>query len=74
MSLLEKAKEIRISNRQGIATQEEMETAISWAKDEITIAQLNMALNKSKHYGGGIYCFLARSLRQAIRKKLLTQK
>lgn len=71
MSLLEKAKSMpRSDNRRHGVTQEEMELAIGWAKNEIGMQQV-ANITELKH-SSNVYTFLAITLRAAFKSGLIT--
>jgi len=62
---------------------EEIDLALAWARDEITLSQVTTVMGrrhsvtgfypsgKAKRWGG-VMCFLGLSLREAVRRDLLT--
>jgi hypothetical protein len=70
-SLLDKAKETKTRKRSD-ATEEEIELALAWLADEVSIGQLNKALDKAA--GAGAYSWLASTLREAYRNGILVVK
>lgn len=74
-TLLEQAKEIKIRTRTYKKIEdEEIELALAWMKDEITIKQLNGVSLKLKSSGNALYR-VAIVLKEAYRKgKLVIKK
>lgn len=76
-TLLELAKEVKIKHRTGLsqnATSEEIELAIAWAKDEITLGQVSTVLfgeKTAKSIGGRTLYTIACLLRAGIRKGII---
>ena len=76
MSLLDIAKEHKLVWKSGKAkeiTSEHIELALAWAKDEVTLTQVEVALY-GKVGGMNSYVDLARSLREAIRLGIVVEK
>ncbi|MDP3768202.1 MAG: hypothetical protein Q8S13_09315 [Dehalococcoidia bacterium] len=70
LTLLEKAKNermIRGSIRK--LGHEEIELALAWARDEVTLRQVNAVIGGDPSGSTSAYLFLARALREAIRRK-----
>lgn len=71
-TLLEKAKEVKIERKISkiIITDEHIELAIAWAKDEIQLSQVSTVLFGEKSVGkigGRTLYWLASALREGIR-------
>lgn len=75
MSLLENAKnKVPPKNARWVdITSDEIELALAWARDEVTLSDASRAwLQKvNKKHGMNIYVTLARSLKEAIKQKLV---
>ena len=68
MTLLDKAKAVKISKRGTHRSQEEIELAIAWAKDVIATNQVIKTMASPQANGTNVYSFLAIALRQAVRE------
>jgi len=66
-TLLQKAKKVKMRHRKIIVTDEHIELALAWVKDDITLTQVNLALNKPRDTGNTLYA-LAVYIREAYRK------
>ena len=71
MTLLENAKDIKVTKPRKNITDEEIELAIAWAGDEVTIGQVSTALGYSKTQNTSN--FLAMALREAVRRNVLVK-
>ena len=68
MSLLEKAKEYTTKKTAGAATEEEIELALAWVNDEVTLYQVARACGK-KSGTGNIYIRLAIALKAHLKSQ-----
>ena len=66
-TLLEKAKAVKMGRRDTIITDEHVELALAWIRDEVNLSQINVALKKSRQSGNVLYK-MATSLREAHRQ------
>lgn len=71
MSLLEEAKKIKIKPRNREINIDQIELAIAWLKDEITISQVSKVLGG--RHGNAAYHYLAIGLRQAFKDKKIME-
>jgi hypothetical protein len=69
-TLLEKAKATPSRERKMVVSEEVIELALAWARDEISLVQATVAL-KGTRGKMTAYVNLARGLREAIRKGIL---
>jgi hypothetical protein len=70
MTLLEKANAAPNRDRKLQVSDEVIELALAWARDEISLAQAITALKGERRKNSG-YVDLARGLREAVRKGIL---
>lgn len=68
MSLLEKAKEVR-TKKSVPATEEEIELALAWVREEVTLYQIAQAYGKTSGTGN-VYIRLAIALREYVKRNL----
>lgn len=74
MTLTEKAKTHKFKDRATRnPTQDEIDLAIAWAKDEITYSQASFAVTEGRSQMQ-VYVLIARALRQAFREGKITTK
>jgi len=71
--LLIRAKEVRKQKRSARTLPHDPEAALAWARGDITGSQLMKALGGSGTNPSTLYCWLAGSLRAAIRERLLVE-
>ena len=70
-TLLEQAKEVRLRHKQAVITDEQIELALAWARDEVTMKQVGivvMDLTGNTGATNNIYNWLAIRLREAFRR------
>ncbi len=73
-TLLERVKEIKATpTRKLPITDEQIDVAISWLKDEITLSQINKATGNVSTSANGLYR-MAVWLREAYRREKLVEK
>lgn len=76
-TLLEKAKKVKITrgtrSERKVSTEEGIETAFAWIKDEIGLTQISKGLGYSKDSGNVLY-YIAIWLREAYRQGKLKIK
>lgn len=69
-TLLEKAKSVT-NIRKNHITEEEVELALAWMRDEISMTQATVAIGQDKRQGAMIYSKFCLALREAYRAGLL---
>ena len=70
-SLLQKAKAIHNRRSLRAITDEQIELAVAWARDEISYMQVHQVIGKRD--GMAAYTLLARALREHIKRQTLTK-
>ena len=73
-TLLEKAKSVKMKYGRSTnwMTDQHIELAIAWAKDEITPSQANIAMGRKVNNGNILYVF-AVAFREAVRRGILVE-
>jgi len=77
MSLLSKAKEIKVENQGKLVKfdkQEKAELAVAWLKGEVELKQVTVVLGYNKSSATSAYLQLSTGLRDAYELGLLTTK
>ncbi len=68
-SLLEEAKKVKIGKPIRGATSDQIELAIAWVKDEITLTQITLVISPDKNHASDSYRMLALSLRSLLKEE-----
>lgn len=72
-TLLQQAKEIKVLKRRVRVSDEHIELAIAWMKDEIGLGQINIVMGQ-KISGGNVLYNISVWLREAYRKGIIKVK
>lgn len=69
-SLVELAKTSNPPKRSTLSiTDQDVELAMAWAKDEVTLTQVQRVKRSGERMNSNIYIYLARCLKEAIRRE-----
>lgn len=72
-TLLQRAKKVPINKRKIVVTDEHIELALAWLRDEVALRQMNIVLMKPNQSGNVLYG-TAVALREAYRRGKITIK
>jgi hypothetical protein len=68
-TLLEKAKEIKMSMKYHQSSQEDKELVWAWANEEVSFTAITKLLFPGKLHGNNAYCYITRVFKHMVRDK-----